>query len=120
MSHIVTIKTEVRDAAALSAACRRLGLTEPEQRTVQLYDARATGLAIQLPGWEYPVVCDTASGTVHFDNFEGRWGDRRHLNRVLQLYAVEKAKLEAKRRGHSVRERELADGSIRLTIGVEG
>jgi hypothetical protein len=29
LSHIVTIKTEVRDAAAVRAACRRLGLTEP-------------------------------------------------------------------------------------------
>ncbi len=29
MSHIVQIQTEVRDAAAIGAACHRLGLPEP-------------------------------------------------------------------------------------------
>ena len=29
MSHIVEIKTQVRDAAAVQAACRRLGLSPP-------------------------------------------------------------------------------------------
>ena len=27
MSHVVTVKTEIRDPVALDAACRRLGLT---------------------------------------------------------------------------------------------
>jgi len=31
MSHIVTIKTEVRDAVAVQAACRRLGLSQVDQ-----------------------------------------------------------------------------------------
>jgi len=38
----------------------------------------------------------------------------------LQAYAVEKSRLEAHRRGHSVTEQPLADGSIRLTIQVSG
>ena len=29
MSHIVTVRTKVRDPVALTAACRRLGLAEP-------------------------------------------------------------------------------------------
>ena len=33
MSHIVTIRTEVRDPAAVAAACRRLGLPEPVHGT---------------------------------------------------------------------------------------
>jgi hypothetical protein len=37
LSHIVTIKTEVRDQAAVEAACRRLALPEPVQGTAQLY-----------------------------------------------------------------------------------
>ncbi len=37
MSHIVTIKTEVRDAAAVRAACRRLGLSEPVQGNARLF-----------------------------------------------------------------------------------
>jgi hypothetical protein len=38
----------------------------------------------------------------------------------MQAYAVEKARLEARRRGHSVVEQALADGSISLTIRVGG
>ena len=48
------------------------------------------------------------------------WGDRKHLDKLLQAYACEKAKIEARRRGHSVTEQTLADGSIKLTIGVQG
>jgi len=37
VSHIVNIKTEVRDAAAVGDACRRLGLAEPIHGTVKLF-----------------------------------------------------------------------------------
>jgi hypothetical protein len=120
VSHIVTVKTEVRDAAAVRAACQRLGLAEPIQGTVKLFSGEATGLAVQLPDWTYPVVCDTATGKAKFDNFEGRWGDQKELDRFMQAYAVEKAKLESRRRGHSTTEQTLPDGSIKLTIQVAG
>ena len=120
MSHIVTIKTEIRDAAAVRAACRRLGLAEPVHDTVKLFSGEVTGLAVKLPDWQYPVVCDTASGQVRYDNFNGRWGDQKHLDKFMQAYSVEKAKLEARRRGHSTTEQTLADGSIKLLINVAG
>ena len=44
----------------------------------------------------------------------------KELDRFLQSYAVEKATLEARRRGHSISEQPLADGSIKLTIRVAG
>lgn len=34
--------------------------------------------------------------------------------------AVEKAKIEARKKGHSVTEQSLADGSIKLTVQVGG
>ncbi len=43
MSHIVTIKTEVRDPAAVAAACRRLGLPEPVHGTAKPFGGGATG-----------------------------------------------------------------------------
>lgn len=73
MSHIVTVKSEVRDATAVRAACQRLGLAEPMQGMTKLFSGEVTGLAVQLPGWVYPVVCDTTSGQIKFDNFNGRW-----------------------------------------------
>ena len=57
---------------------------------------------------------------IKFDNFGGSWGDQVQLDQFLQAYAAEKAKLEARKRGHSVLEQSLADGSIKLTIQVGG
>ena len=120
MSHLVTITTEVRDQVALKAACRRLKLAEPVQGTFKLFSAQATGLAVQLPGWRFPVVCQLESGQLQFDDYEGRWGERRHLDALLQTYAVELAKLAARRNGHTVTEQPLTDGSIKLTVQVNG
>jgi len=116
MSHIVTVKTRLHDPAAIAAACRRLGLAEPVQGTARLFGGEAAGLLVRLPGWRYPVVVDTATGEVRFDNYEGRWGERQHLDRFLQLYAVEKCRIEARKKGLQVSEQTLADGSIRLSI----
>ena len=120
MSHIVEIKTEVRDEAAVRAACTRLQLAAPEHKTCRLFNATATGLCVQLPGWNYPVVCNLETGQVSYDNYGGHWGEQRHLNSFLQAYAVEKAKIEARRKGHAVTETRLQDGSIRVTVRVGG
>ena len=120
MSHIVTIKTEVRDAEAVRAACNRLGLEQPVQGTAKLFSGEATGILIKLPDWLYPAVVDTATGQVRYDNYQGAWGDPKHLDAFLQAYALEKAKIEARKRGHTVYEQPLPDGSIKLTISVGG
>lgn len=120
MSHIVTIRTEVRDPNAIRLACARLSLAEPIFGPTKLFSSSKTGWAVNLPKWRYPVVCDTVSGNVEFDNFEGRWGKQEELNRFLQRYAVEKAKLEARKAGHSVAESLLEDGSVRVTVSVCG
>ena len=116
MSHVVTIKTQI--LSALRAACQRLKLDAPVLQTTRLFSGEAAGHCVALPGWRYLVVCDLASGELKFDNFENRWGDRAELNRLVQMYAVEKARLEARRRGHSVVEQQLADGTIKLTIQI--
>ena len=120
MSHIVEIKTEVRDEAAVKAACVRLQLPTPEHKTIRLFNATATGLCIQLPNWSYPVVCNLQTGQLQYDNYGGSWGEQKHLNSFLQGYAVEKAKLEARKKGHMCSETRLEDGSIKVTIRVGG
>ena len=120
LSHIVEIKTEIRDEAAVKAACVRLQVPTPEHKTVRLFNATATGLCVQLSGWSYPVVANLATGQLQYDNYNGHWGEQKHLNSFLQAYAVEKAKIEARKKGHSVSETQLQDGSIRVTIRVGG
>ena len=118
MSHMVTIETQVRDPAAIRLACTRLELPEPVHGTVRLYQDEATGWQVRLPEWRYPVVCETDSGRLRYDNFEGRWGDPARLSAFIQRYAVEKTRLEARRAGQTVIEQPLADGSIRLTLSA--
>jgi hypothetical protein len=120
MSHVVEIKTEVRDEAAVKAACTRLQIPTPEHKAVRLFNATATGLCVQLPGWNYPVVANLQTGQLQFDNYNGNWGEQSKLNQFLQAYAVEKAKIEARKKGHSVSETRLQDGSIRVTVRVGG
>jgi hypothetical protein len=119
MSHIVTVRTLVRDPAALAAACARLNLAAPERGTAELYSGSAAGLIVRLPGWTYPAVVDAETGEIRYDNFGGRWGAQKELDRLLQAYAVEKCRAEARRKGYAVTEQQLQDGSVRLQI-VEG
>jgi hypothetical protein len=118
MSHIVTIKTRVRDPAALAAACTRLGLDPPVQGTAKLFSGQAEGLVVQLPGWHYPAVVDVATGEVKYDNYGGAWGSQAEMDKLLQAYAVERTRIEARRAGHTLTEQPLADGSVKLTIRV--
>ena len=120
MSHIVEIRTEVRDAAGVRAACQRLQLAPPVQGSHRLFAEEVSGLGVRLPGWRYPAVCQLETGEIRYDNYGGRWGQPQHLDRFLQMYTVEKAKIEARRRGNTCTEQPLADGSIRLTINVGG
>lgn len=120
MSHIVTITTEIRDVAAIRAACQRLELPEPVFGAAKLFSGSKTGWQVQLSDWKYPIVCDVASGRVDFDNFNGRWGDTVHFARFRQRYAVEKARIEGRRRGHTCTEQALANGSIKLTVNLAG
>ena len=119
MSHIVVIETKFHDAAALTAACRRLGLAEPVHGNVRLFSGDAIGLSVQLPGWQFPAVIDLRSGIVRYDVYEGAWGNPAELGRFLQTYAVEKTKLEARKKGYQVSEQALQDGSIKVQV-IEG
>jgi len=116
MSHIVTIATKVKEVEAVVAACQRLGLAAPVEGTASLYSGEATGLIVQFSEWRYPIVIATATGNLHYDNFEGSWGNPADLDCFLQAYAVELVRLEARKKGHLVSEQLLDDGTIRLQI----
>ena len=121
MSHIVQIQAKMHDPQAIAAA---LPPSRPSRRP-----SRAP------PGCSAtaPPVCSSSSpagdirssstrpgGAVRYDNYGGAWGELRHLERLTQIYAVEKASIEARKQGHSVVEESLADGSIRLVVQVGG
>lgn len=121
MSHTVTMEVEFKPGKALENACKRLDGVELRELSssnlVSLYqsDSKFTeGHAIKLPGWTYEVVLDK-DGKLHFDNFNGRWGKIEELNKVKQMYAVEAAKIEARKQGFMIRE-VVKDGNIQLEL----
>jgi len=119
MSHIVTIETRLHDVNAITAACQRLSLPQPVEGKAKLYSGEASGLLVHLPEWLYPIVIDTLTGLVRYDNYNGLWGEQVQLDRFLQLYAVEKCRTEARKKGYGLSEQTQQDGSIKLQI-IEG
>ena len=117
MSHTVTIKSKITDLAAIQSACQRLKLPQPTQGEVRLFDRVATGIGVQLDGWRFP-ICVEPDGNLLFDHFGGFWGVPEKLDQFQQAYAVEKAKLEARKQGYQYSESVMADGSIRLNVLV--
>lgn len=118
MSHVVTIETKLRDLNALRSAAKRLKLPAPSFGQTRLYSTSAIGWRVELPGWRFPVVIDTNSGRLDFDNFEGRWGNPEELDRLLQAYAIARATIEARKKGYTTSEQCLSDGSVKLTIEI--
>ena len=119
MSHTLTIKTEIRDFAANGSTCRRLKLAPPTPLgLVKLFDRSAVGFGVNLDGWRFPIVIEP-SGNLLSDCFGGFWGNPENLGEFQPMYAVEKAKLEARKQGYTCQESVLADGSIRLLVLVD-
>ncbi|MFY9268999.1 MAG: hypothetical protein WAO55_04535 [Candidatus Manganitrophaceae bacterium] len=142
MSHITKIDIEVTDLAALKAACLRLGFTFVEgQKTYRWYgrlveDAQVPdGLsiddlgrcdhAIGVPGAEYEIGVRAERGVFRllWDSYE-RGGLEQNVGKgaglLKQAYGIEKAKIEARRKGYSVYESQKADGTITLKIQLGG
>ena len=122
MSHITTIKSILfNDLKILKKATDRLNYDAPiihqQEQDYQLYQKEPVkGIAsIKLPDWTYPVVVNR-KGEIHYDNYEGRWGDIRHLNGLKQAYGIEKAKKLARAQGYMTREHQKLDGAVVLEL----
>jgi len=114
----MNIKIELHDRAALEAACQRLGLTISEGKH-RLYQTTEEGIGIYLPNWKYPIVVKS-DGTVAYDNYNGNWGREEELNKLRAFYGLEKAKIEARKKGYSIYETTDQQGKLVLKIHVGG
>ena len=141
MSHVVAIETEIRDLAALRAACEELGLTFNEGKTSYNWWGRHVGdfplpaglsaeqlgycdHAISVPDTEYEIglIQDSISGSYRlvFDFFGT--GEKiinklgRRCEKLIQMYGVRKTTMEAERRGFQADRETQADGSVKVFI----
>jgi hypothetical protein len=121
MSHISKIELEVKDLAVLSQACTRLGIEFIRgQKHFKWYGEEAScDHVIKVPGAEYEigVIKDQSRYDLSCDFYD------RALEKVIgrqggllkQAYAVSKTKIEARRKGYSVLEKN-TDTGVRLHI----
>ena len=121
MSHISKIELEVKDLSILSQACSRLGLKLVRgQKSFKWYGQNSQcDHAITIPGAEYEIgikhnnsmfelSCD------YYDkNLAKTIGENAGL--LKQAYAVEKAGIEARKKGYSTIETRTENG-IRLHV----
>ncbi len=123
MSHFTTIQTQIKDIAALREACRELGVELIENAVARGYGSnnQKGEYVIRLKGPYDIAVNRQQDGTFglttdwYDDHVEKEVGTS--YGRLLQLYGVHKARIEAQRKGYTVRRQTLGDGAIKLTIG---
>ena len=123
MSHISKIELEVRDLGVLCNACARLGLELLKgKKTFKWYgkDSQCDH-AIRVPGADYEIGVVKTGGIYELNcdyydpNIEKAIGKQGGL--LKQAYAVEKTKVEARKKGYSVVERQSQTG-IRLHVRI--
>ena len=123
MSHFATIKTQIKDIDALQCACRELGLELLAKTRARGYggNQRRGDYVIRLKGPFDIAVNHQKDGT--FGLTTDWWAGHvekevgANYGRLLQLYGVHKARIEAQKKGYTVRRQTLGDGAIKLVIG---
>lgn len=115
MSHTSKITgVSMTDAAALAAAAVAMGIPAPAREKVRLYDGTEhEGMAIRLPGWQYPVVL-TEGGEAVLDNYNGAWGSMELFDRFHQHYVV--AVAHGAMPEHQFTTEELPSGDLRVVF----
>ena len=122
MSHFTTINTRIKDIDALQSACAELGLPVEANTRARGYAGntlhgdhviRLNGpydVALrQEPNGQYSLHADLWNG--HVEKELGK-----NFGRLKQLYGIHKATAEARRKGLSVRRRQLPNGTVRLAL----
>jgi hypothetical protein len=122
MSHFTEITTQIKDIEALRLACQELGLNLLQNAEARgYYDNKTKGdYVIQLkgpydialnkqPDGTFGITSDLWNGHVEKEVGQG-------YGKLLQLYGVHKATMEARKKGLSVLRRQKQDGSIKLVL----
>jgi hypothetical protein len=124
MSHFVAIKTSVKDVNALRKACEELGLELLEKGTARGYASNKIkgDYVIKLKGpYDIAANLDKETGSYGFstDWFAGHVEKEVGTGyaKLLQLYAIHKTQIEARKKGLTCRRQQLGDGSVKIVIG---
>ena len=122
MSHFTTVKTQIKDIAALRSACAELGLTVKQNALARgYYENKTKGdYVIKLKG-PYDIALNQqpdGSFGITADLWEGHVEKEvgKNYGKLMQPYGVHKVALEARKKGLSVLRRPQQNGSIKLVL----
>jgi hypothetical protein len=121
MSHFTTIKTQIKDIQALQTACGELGLKLVPNANARgfLSNTHKGEYVIKLKG-PYDIALNEQDGAYGLtaDFWDGHVEKEvgKDYGKLLQLYGVHKASIEARRKGYSVHRQQKQDGSIKLVL----
>ena len=124
MSHFTTITTQIKDVEALRAAVAEMGLQLiPNAVARGFYQQTLNGeYVIRLKG-PYDIAVNRQSDQTY--GLTTDWWDGhvekevgKGFGRLLQLYGVHKASMEARKKGFSVQRRSQPNGSIKLVLAT--
>jgi len=139
VSHVSKIELEIKDLESLKSACLRLGFNfRNDQKTYKWYgtwvgttplpegiaeeELGKCNHAIQVPGVKYEIgiVRKGKSYILLWDSWV-KGGLEKHIGKeagiLKQIYAVEKIRLEARKKGMKIFE-SIKPKSIRLTLSI--
>lgn len=108
-SHTAKVRVTYTDEDALRKAVESLGGKMLGRGNHHLFDGNYLGLGFTLPGWQYPLVL--SDGTLKFDDYNGRWGDRKMIDRLTDRYVLQSAVVAAENLGWIT---EQVDGKLRI------
>lgn len=143
MSHITSIKTELRDIEAVADTCNELGLTlKRGQKTYRWYgqamgdvpegftkaDLGKCEHAIGVPGTDWEIGLARANGktgfTMLFDFYGTSGAPLKNAiggvkgEKFLKTYAAYVAMRQFRKAGHTCRRTDLANGQIKIVATV--
>ena len=122
MSHFTEIKTQIKDIEALRSACLEMGLPLLQNTEARgYYENKTKGdYVVRLIGPYDIALNKQADGTFGLtaDFYQGHVEQEvgKGYGKLLQLYGVHKATLEARKKGLSVLRRHQPNGSIKLVL----
>ena len=124
MSHFTTIKTQIKDVEALRSAVNELALTLIPNTTARGFINQTVkgDFVIQLKG-PYDIAVNRQPDATY--GLTTDWWDGHvekevgtNFGRLLQLYGVHKASMEARKKGYSVLRNPQPNGSIKLILAT--
>src|ERR1039457_1319340 len=122
MSHFTEIKTQIKDIEALRSACPEMGLPLLQNTEARgYYENKTKGdYVIQLKGPYDIALNKQPDGTfgITADLYQGHVEKEvgKDYGKLLQLYGVHKASIEARKKGLSVLRRQQQNGAIKVVL----